>query len=139
MTTRSDVLALRGELARVAQVAYDEWEQNDDGEDVEHGCGGICHVIADRMQALLDERLGGMPTSSEYVEADCHVVIVAQAGDGVLRIDLPAGVYEGGAGYVWRKKPGVTIGADDVDVFVLDRDPDRDGDYVSEPDRSPAP
>lgn len=43
--------SVRGDLARIAQETYDEWEQDEEGWSDsfgEIGVGGICHIIADK-------------------------------------------------------------------------------------------
>jgi hypothetical protein len=54
-----------------------------------------------------------------YTEMDGgHVFLVVNLADGVFRIDVPPGVYETGAGYVWRKRDGVQLLPEDL---ILDR------------------
>lgn len=134
--TKADVMACRDALAAAAQGAYDAWEQGEDGIDPELGEGGACDDVAARMLSALADRFPDMDLASEYVEADCHTVVMARADDGVLRVNVPAGVYETGTGYRWRKIPGVTFTPDDVSVEVLSPDPGDFPMYVGDPSPS---
>lgn len=111
------VRALAPALAAAAQAVYDGWEQGADGLDPELGAGGICHEIADAFMPILCGAGVGHCLTMQAGVGENHVYALALLSDGVYEIDIPARVYETGGGYAWLKRPGVTIGADDVTVF----------------------
>lgn len=121
----SDVAASIPRIVIAAQAVYDAWEQDADGMDEELGTGGICDGVADAMVAVLMEDMPDLDVATQYIEADTHTVVIARFADGVFRIDIPPHVYEVGFGYVWSKRPDVTITGDDVTVTQLSPDPER--------------
>ena len=123
------IVALRPDMAAAAQTVYDAWEQDQDGHDEDLGVGGICDGVAAAMIGVLDEACPGIDATTSYVEVTTHVEIVARLREGVHRIDIHPNTYETGFGYVWRKKPDVTLVAEDVTIDLLDRDPSRYEDY----------
>ena len=48
VAVKSELNHLRPELASAAQSVYDEWEQDEDGNDEMLGGGGICQDIAEK-------------------------------------------------------------------------------------------
>lgn len=119
---------LKIQLARAAQMVYDSWEQDEDGNDEEYGGGGICHDIADAMVEVLD----GSSIESRSVSAsvgDVHVFVVAKFAEGVHSIDIPPQTYERGAAYTWTKIPGVEFGPEDIDLSLVDKNPENFDQY----------
>ncbi len=109
---------LKPEIAKVAQAVYDEWDENED----EYAGGGICHLIADEIVSLLDQK-GFESFSYNAQMEENHVYVIARGNDGfVYEIDIPPRVYETGAGYQWEKIPNVTIKPDDVIVHKIAED-----------------
>ncbi len=106
-----DLHFLKARLAIVAQNVYDEWEQDENGEDFELGTGGICDRIADAFCGVLADEY---PTATTSIYGDGHAYAYVKRGVHVYCIDLPAHVYETGGGYVWKKIPDVTIEASDI-------------------------
>lgn len=115
-------------LASAAQRAYDEWDQNDEGIDEVLGPGGVCQDVAENMADVLVSKGIEAQTVSAAV-GDQHVYVVVQLPDGVYTVDIPPGVYEAGAGYNWRKIPGVRFEPGYVVVDKLDDDPGKYGEY----------
>jgi len=115
-------------LASAAQRAYDAWDQNDEGIDEVLGAGGVCQDIAENMAGVLSSKGIEAQTISAAV-GDQHVYVVAQLPDGVYTIDIPPGAYEAGAGYNWRKIPGVRFDPGYIVVDKLDDDPGKYGQY----------
>ncbi len=113
--------ALRPQLADVAQKLYDEWDQDEDGIDVEYGAGGICDAIARCQGDLINEQLGEQFPDLEISDGggDDHAWLVVTAAGASFGVDIYPGVYETGGGYSWTKRKGVTISAPDVEVFRL--------------------
>lgn len=120
--SRAEVERLRPVLAACAQRILDEWIQDEDGHDELLGHGGACDLVADAMAEALREAWPEMDIATRWCDVDTHTSLVAALSDGVHSIDIPARVYEHGAGYVWRKIEGVRIEVDDVQVTMVDRD-----------------
>ena len=116
----SDANTLRFGLAAVAQVHLDQWRQDADGFHEVLGHGGICQDIATAMSDLLAE--AGCPATAElYTEQEGgHVFVMALFEEGAFMIDIPPRLYETGAGYVWRKRPGVRLCAEDVLMMKME-------------------
>lgn len=102
---------LRTKIAAAAQKIYDEWEQDEFGEDPELGTGGICQLIADAMADVLHEE-----DEPKWVSRDCagdeHVALYATPDDGqtTYLVDIPYSLYEERKGFLeWVKLPGVTF------------------------------
>lgn len=125
---RADSEALRARLATAAQKVYDEWDEDED----EYAGGGICHLIADAMaDVLMAEGIKQVSTVSQQMD-EVHVYVVAADDSGVYRIDIPPSVYETGGGYTWKKRQGIEITADDVEIDRLSTDPDDYEQYTEE-------
>jgi hypothetical protein len=107
-------------LAEVQRI-YDEWEQDEDGVDVEYGSGGPCETIAEAIGSVL----AGAGVNVTSGGDDEHALIIAQFSDGVFAVDIPFCVYERGAGYVWKKIPGVVFQPSDITVDKLENDPQK--------------
>lgn len=105
----SEVQAAAALLIGAAQAVLDDWVQDEDGLDPELGAGGACQDIASAMAGALAE-IGVEEVVEVYTELDGgHVFLVANLADGVFRVDVPPGIYEMGAGYVWRKRDGILL------------------------------
>lgn len=96
--------ANRWTICAAAQRVYDEWEQDQDGQSFEYGSGGICDAIAESIAGELDcaVREGGW-------DGDDHAWLIVSDGREAYMIDIPADVYETGAGLRWTKRPGVVF------------------------------
>ena len=119
---------LKIQLARAAQKVYDSWEQDEEGNDEEYGGGGICHDIADAMVEVL-EASGIESRSVSQSIGEVHVFVVAKFAEGIYSIDIPPQTYERGSAYTWKKIPGVRFGPEDIDLFLVDRNPDNFEEY----------
>lgn len=126
----TDVRDMAPAIAEAAQRVVDEWTQDEDGHDELLGHGGACDLVADAMADAIRDAWPDVEIATQWSDVDTHTSLVAALSDGVHSIDVPARVYETGAGYVWRKIEGAAIGADDVQVILLDRDPDAFHLYV---------
>ncbi len=114
----SEVRAAAPRLIRAAQAVLDGWEQDEEGLDPELGAGGACQDVASAMAGALSE-IDVEEVVEVYTELDGgHVFLVSNLADGVFRVDVLPGVYETGAGYVWRKRDGVQLLPEDL---ILDR------------------
>lgn len=105
--------SLLQELVAAAQRVYDDWEQNEDGIDLELGCGGICQGIANSLQAVLIEHHFDCTT----VHSECgeqHVWVVIRHDNFYWELDIPYHRYERGSGYVWRKIPNIRFTPADI-------------------------
>lgn len=112
---------LRAKIIAAAQARYDAWAQDEDGQDVELGSGGICHLIAEDVGGILNE--AGFDAFTQCSTAEQHVYCVVGCSDGIVEVDIPWRLYERGGGFCWTKLKGVIFALDDVAVSLLDRDP----------------
>lgn len=127
---KSDLAILTPQLAIAAQEQLDEWVQDEEGFDEVLGAGGACGLIADAMASVLSEN--GVVFARIDTEFDGgHEFIAALCDEGVVTIDIPARIYENGAGFVWTKKPGVILSPDDVHIDVV-RDPMSEAEFLAE-------
>jgi hypothetical protein len=117
--------ALRPEMAAAAQTIYDDWEQDEEGEDCDLGTGGICDEIALALADVIGQAIPDAEVADGGQDGDDHAWIEVMRGRESYGVDIPAGVYERGGGYCWRRVPGVRFGADDVQIFALDPPEDR--------------
>jgi hypothetical protein len=122
---------VKNDMVKVAQKQYDEWEQGGDGQDVELGSGGICHLIADDLiDILYSHKIENIQSVSSNYEQ--HVYIVGQFKEGIYEIDVPHYVYETGGGFTWKKIPNVKFDRSDIVIRRLSSDPSEYSDYVDE-------
>lgn len=116
LPTLKHLKELMPRLAEAAQSELDGWTQDEDGFDEVLGTGGACGLIADAMSNVLAE--AGFETARLGTDFDGgHEFLVALCEEGVFTVDIPAGVYETGYGYSWKKRGGVTLSPDDVSLF----------------------
>lgn len=100
-------------LIKAAQEQLDGWEQDEDGVDEVLGTGGCCGLIADAISGELSSL--GFDTARMGTDFDGgHEFLAVNTADGVFVVDIPARVYETGYGYVWTKRPGVVLTAEDL-------------------------
>lgn len=119
------LMLCRPNIARKAQEIYDSWEQDAEGVNEELGTGGICDEIAEAISDLVANvafEVGGDVTEGGQA-GDDHAWVIAYTPTEVYGVDIPHSVYETGGGYSWKKIPGVTFTAEDVQIFPLDIDP----------------
>ena len=112
---------MRAELAAAAQQAVDEWQPDEDGWDEELGAGGACDGVSRAMAEVLAS-VEGAEVVDGGQEGDDHAFNVIYDDKDAYAVDIPAGVYETGGGYSWRKIDGAAIGPEDVSIVELDRD-----------------
>ena len=117
--------SLKLKLAKAAQRVVDDWEQDEEGFDIQFGGGGACDEVCQAMGGVIVENInldleildGGQP-------GDDHAWLVvhnSETGEA-FGVDIPAGVYERGGGYAWTKLEDVKIEPSDVDIWELDID-----------------
>jgi hypothetical protein len=99
---------MRGQFAAAAQKVYNEWEQDDEGMDIELGSGGICQDIASAFCDILSSANIECTTFDAQV-GDQHVWAVAYDGEEAFSVDIPPSFYETGGGYNWQKIPDVVF------------------------------
>lgn len=117
LPTAHMVTAMAPEIVAAAQTEVDAWEQDENGVDEILGTGGVCGFVADRMSEVLSA-LGADVAHAETDFDGGHAFLHARLADGVFRVDILAGVYETGSGYVWTKRPDAQIRPEDL---ILDR------------------
>lgn len=116
------LMALRGELATVAQKVYDEWDASDpEFGDPEVGFGGICQNIAEALADAMQQH-GFDIRIFDAQMGEQHVWTGVRHGDEAYHVDIPPGTYETGGGYNWKKIPGVTFTPDDIVIDPADLD-----------------
>lgn len=115
--------ALRPQMCQAAQITYDAWDQNEDGEDVELGYGGLCQDVASAISDVLSSNGISCYTLSAEV-GEQHVWVLAWEKDNPpyngYHVDIPPGVYETGGGYTWRKIPDVVFSPRHIDLYKAD-------------------
>lgn len=112
---------LKLQIANTAQSVYDDWGQDCDGNwwcRTQEGDGGICHLIAEEISNFLWER--NFEASTISSNQDVHVYVITKTKEGIATVDINPYVYETGYGYSWKKKPNVTITANDVNIDIID-------------------
>jgi hypothetical protein len=111
--------AVKHQLASAAQSVYDEWNQDEDGNDDELGMGGICDGIADALIDVLKSH-GIYDVQTQYNEP--HTYVIGRFKEGIFTIDIPYSVYESGYLYTWKKKPAVKFEPSHIEIYQLDPD-----------------
>jgi hypothetical protein len=120
---------VKDDMVKVAQKQYDDWKQDQNGQDVEVGGGGICHLIADDLISVLyRHKIDNVQSVCSNYEQ--HVYIVGQFKEGIYEIDIPYNVYETGGGYSWKKIPDVEFNRNDIVISRLSSDPGEYNNYV---------
>ena len=110
---------LRDKLAAAAQEAYDQWSQDENGEDPTLGGGGICQDIAEAMAGVISS--AGIDCNTlEAQVGDQHVWAMAWDENEGLHVDISPYKYERGSGYSWKKVPGVVFSGDDIEIYPAD-------------------
>lgn len=128
LVSKDFLIQNKSKFAELAQNVYDEWdEENID----EYAGGGICHLIADEICNYLAGE-GVDCTSVNTCVGENHVFVVAKTDDGVFEIDIPPSTYETGGGYNWQKIHGVQFNTRDIEITMLDLDPDTFDDYIDD-------
>ena len=126
-----EIEPIRDELAAVAQEEYDNWVQDEEGQNEELGSGGICHLIAEKLvDVLYKHKIHRCQTVSSCHEQ--HVYVVGQFREGVYLIDVPYQYYETGGGFTWKKIPNIKFDGDYISVYRLDCNPRKLKQYTDE-------
>lgn len=129
------LINLRNDFAIAAQKVYDEWEQDEEGNDEIYGSGGICDDIADAMCDVINNRTN-YDCFHLYDEYDCHTSIYVYDVNSkqIFNVNIPPYVYEKGFGYSWKKINDVTFNLNDIDISEVDYDVyiDDDGNIKNE-------
>lgn len=126
---KSDLFALRPQMAQAAQVIYNEWQQDADGIDEEFGSGGICDQVNQAISDLISERIPVAFVIEGGQAGDDHSWAIVRRGSETYGVDLTACAYESGGGYSWKKKPDVTITPDMIAIFPVDMPEDYDPEF----------
>lgn len=118
-------------LADAAQKIYDAWDVGEDEcGDWQVGFGGICHLIADAMCDVLDDK--NIQCSTVSSTSEVHVYVVGKFKEGVYTIDIDPYTYETGGGYNWKKIPDIELTEQDILVSRIDGDPSAFETYIDE-------
>lgn len=117
ISTQTDGLRLLSNLrhffASAAQQVYDDWDEE------EMGGGGICDQVSSEIQGVIVSNIGEAEVDEGSPEGDDHSWTVVSLFGKDFGVDIPAGVYEVGAGYNWKKIPGVTFSPADVCIWAF--------------------
>ena len=108
---------VKREMAAAAQLVYDEWEQDEKGEDAHYGVGGICDDIAQLMASVLSKH-GIYDVQTQYNEP--HTYVIGKFREGIFTIDIPYSVYERGNLYTWKKIKAVRFDPLHIEIYRLD-------------------
>ena len=116
------LLQLRPQLAQAAQRVYDEWEQDEEGMDIELGVGGICQNIAEAMASVLAENGIECQTVDGNGVGEQHVWVIAynRQTNEVYDVNIPPNVYEQGSMYTWKKLPDIQFSPNHVSISIND-------------------
>ena len=109
--------SIKSTLASAAQKVYDEWEQDEEGNDDIYGSGGICDDIASAMC----DKIEHYGCYHQYDEYACHTSIYVYDTENreIFNVDIPPNKYETGYGYTWKKNPNVQLKGDDIKITEL--------------------
>jgi hypothetical protein len=119
-----DIKKLVPQMVVAAQKVYDEWQQDENGEDPELGVGGVCQDIAEAISGVLNSNGIDAATVDNGGMGEQHVWAIAKTFDGVYEVDIPYSSYERGGGYTWRKIPNVKFTPRDIHIYKLSVDPE---------------
>lgn len=129
------LINLRNDFAIAAQKVYDEWEQDEEGNDEIYGSGGICDDIADAMCDVINNKTN-YDCFHLYDEYNCHTSIYVYDVNSkqIFNVNIPPYVYEKGFGYSWKKINDVIFNLNDIDISEVDYDIyiDDDGNIKNE-------
>lgn len=107
-------------MAAAAQAVYDSWDASGEDGDPDVGFGGICDEVSQAIGSVLAH--AGIDTVEGGQEGDDHSFLYAYDDVDAYSVDIPPGVYERGSGYNWTKIEGVTITAEDVEIYEVRRE-----------------
>lgn len=110
----AELLKLKPLMAAAAQQVYEDWDLDT------LGCGGICDQVAEAIGGVIVGNIADCDVDDGGWEGDDHAWLIATLGQKRFGVDIHHGLYESGSGYVWQKKPGVTLKADDVSIWPID-------------------
>lgn len=133
MSEQSSEQILRGLATAIAEAAnrvYADWVQDEQGESVKYGYGGICDDVAAAICEVVDRAGVAEDVRTYHISDDNHTVALVLMPDGIFEVDIPHRTYETGSFYRYRKRPDITIEADDVVVSKLTDDGSEWNAYV---------
>lgn len=110
---------LRPQMVEAAQAIYNQWEQDEEGVDIEYGGGGICDQINQAIQGIIVGNIEDIDVMEGGQEGDDHSWTIAYTNREAYGIDIPASVYESGGGYRWTKLEDIAFEPDDVEIFSV--------------------
>jgi hypothetical protein len=121
---KSQLRALRSDIAHAAQEIIDEWQQDEEGLDEEFGAGGICDRVSEAMGTIIG-RLPGIEIAEGGQPGDDHAYLIVYDPKEAFIVDIPPDVYETGGGYNWKKKKKVHVSPDDVVIEEIKLGPNE--------------
>ncbi len=105
------LMRLRPAIAQIAQIIYDEWDDDE--------YGGICDMIADEISGILSHN--GIDNTDGGHDGDDHAYIIAYNDNESYIVDIPYDTYERGGGYNWSKIPNIQFTPNDVVISQCHR------------------
>lgn len=120
----SEIESIKAELVTCIQRTYDGWIQDDDGFDECIGYGGISQDIAYAIQdTLTDNGIECVAITPQTTPSQCCVI--AKTASGVYSICSAPSKYEMAEGNIVRKLADVAFTADDIQVELVDDNPEN--------------
>lgn len=117
----SKLMSLRLPMVEAAQKVYDEWEQDEEGNDGDLGSGGICDEIARALAGVIVDNISDIEIADGGQDGDDHAWTVAYNDSEAWGIDIAPRIYETGGGYSWKKRENVKFHLNDVYIFQEER------------------
>lgn len=109
----SELLSIRPIIVKNIQKIYDNWEQEDEE------LGGICNEIEEEISSIVITETSAEETELGGQDGDDHAWTIVKKGKETYGINIPANIYEIGAGYIWKKRKNVKFIIDDIDIFKI--------------------
>lgn len=129
------IINIKPDLIKAAQTVYDQWDQNEDGEDEVYGVGGICDDIASAMCDVVSEKTE-YDCFYLYNEYECHTSIYVYdlKSKLIYNVDIPPHVYETGGGYTWKKIKDIEFDKNDIQIVEVNWEDfiDEDGNVITD-------
>lgn len=108
-------------MAIAVQEIYDEWNQDEQGIDMEYGGGGICDRISQAISDTIVSNIENVDIISGGHDGDDHAFVIAFDQNEAYLVDVPSSTYETGGGYSWEKIPDIIFTENDIVIGPVER------------------
>lgn len=115
-----ELTGLKNNMAKAAQNAYNEWEQDESGQDEIFGGGGICDDISMKLAEVIADNILNVNLTEGGQQGDEHMWLIAHRDNEVYGVDIPPSIYEIGGGYVWDKIPDVIFSPEHINIWKIE-------------------